>query len=210
MEYDRDRFTVWKLPHWALVHWVVNPGLAINELIFGQRIPKVTLVERNPDKALNDRQFAPCPSCGAINDGRVYGASAFGNYAGLACIECGEKIPTLKNALTWLLLMVTWPVWKPLERRYGPAMLARQHERLKAVQAEGLPEKTKVSGLSMGLFFGLAMGVFFFFQQFLFTGDPMRALTIALGSALACGLFFGLVMKLWLSMRSPKPSDARR
>lgn len=33
-----------------MLHWILNPGLAINELILGQRVPKVSLEDKSVDK----------------------------------------------------------------------------------------------------------------------------------------------------------------
>ncbi len=49
MEFDKEKYKVWKLPHPMLLHWIINPGLAFNELILGQRIPKITLIDKTSD-----------------------------------------------------------------------------------------------------------------------------------------------------------------
>lgn len=209
MDYDRERYKALKLPNLWLAHWVLNPGIAFNELFLGQRLPAFSLLERGSQKALKDREsIVPCPSCGAMNDGALYGETALGNYAGLACVECGAKIPALKNVFTWLILMVTWPIWKPFERRYAPALLARQQTALQAVKANGLPEETEVSGLRMGLFFGVLMG-FFFLAQRLLSGDELQSALIAASvSAVFCGVFFGVAMKIFMAWRSGPRSSA--
>ncbi|WP_244213081.1 hypothetical protein [Idiomarina ramblicola] len=56
MEFDKDKYKVWRLPHPMLIHWVVNPGVAFNELALGQRIPKITLIDKASDAPLMERQ----------------------------------------------------------------------------------------------------------------------------------------------------------
>ena len=47
MDFDTNKYKVWKLPHPMLIHWVLNPGLAFNELILGQRVPKNNIDRQN-------------------------------------------------------------------------------------------------------------------------------------------------------------------
>lgn len=66
MAYDENKYSVQKLPNPLLLHWILNPGLAINEVILGQRIPQVTLIDKTSNASLIERTYVPCPSCGAI------------------------------------------------------------------------------------------------------------------------------------------------
>ena len=50
----------------------IEPGLAINELILGQRHQKVMLVDKTSDAPLMERQYVPCPECNALTDARVW------------------------------------------------------------------------------------------------------------------------------------------
>jgi len=103
-EYDRSKYTVWALPHPLVLNWVLNPGLAVNELLLGQRLPRVMLIDKTSDKPFVERTFVPCPHCGVIHDGRLWGkASAFGRWFGVVCPACGEnflmkKKPSEPNA----------------------------------------------------------------------------------------------------------------
>jgi DNA-directed RNA polymerase subunit RPC12/RpoP len=198
MDEDRARYNVWTLPNWILLHFVLNPVLAINELLLGQRVPAVILIDKHCEKPWTERQYARCPDCGELNDAWAYQTSV-GNYAGLACRACGAKIPTLTNALSWVILRFTWPLWRPLERRYGPALLARQLERglQRTLGSRGAPP----SGLKMGLIFGVFMAVFFIGQQ-LFMGMPPAAAVIGgLLGGVAAGAVFGAIMKLVMARR---------
>lgn len=72
MDFDKQKYKVWKLPHPMLVHWVVNPGLAFNELFLGQRMPKITLIDKTSDAPLMERQYIPCPHCNTIHNGLLW------------------------------------------------------------------------------------------------------------------------------------------
>ena len=46
MKYDKEKYKILGWKNLLILHWIINPGLAFNELIFGQTIPKVMLIER--------------------------------------------------------------------------------------------------------------------------------------------------------------------
>ncbi len=46
MKYDKKKYKIWNWKSPVILHWIINPGLVINELILGQTIPKVMLIER--------------------------------------------------------------------------------------------------------------------------------------------------------------------
>lgn len=201
MDYDRDRYDAWTWKHPLILHWVLNPGLVFNELVLGQRIPRLTLIDTQSEAPMADRQYIPCPHCQAMNPASVYSKAPMGNYAGLVCPECGEEIPTVKNALTWLLLMASWPLWAPFKRYMAPDMLAKQRAKLlhQTPAAAQSRSQTTVSGLLLGVIFGLLMGLFFFVKSMLDGGGFGAALTSsAIGGAFA-GVFFGVTMKLFLT-----------
>ena len=52
-----------------MLHWIINPGLAFNELILGQRMPKIILIEKQSNKTLAEKNFVPCPHCGTVHSG---------------------------------------------------------------------------------------------------------------------------------------------
>lgn len=207
MEFDRERYFVWSWKNPLVLHYILNPALAFNELVLGQRLPAVTLIDRTLPRPLVERQYIPCPACGAHNHAMAYAKVAFGNYAGLVCAECGERIPTLKNALSWLILMITWPLWKPLERRYGPGMRARQFAKLQEVKGDIAPLIKRASGVRMGLYFGAIMAVFFIVGG-LIDGRSLTEAAIGGGvGGLMAGVFFGVVMKMFLSVRGRERPD---
>lgn len=202
MEFDKEKYTVWKLPHPILLHWIINPGLAFNELILGQRIPKVTLIDKTSDAPLMEKQYIPCPECGALNDGRLWsGNNAFGHWFGYVCPECHGKIPCLWNITSLILLALTFPVWIWLKKFGKEKWLEKEKGRLTEVISSGLPEAKKTNWLKMGISYGVLMFCIMalpkIFQNQLTASDIAIQVAIWLGS----GLMFGLAMKLFLGRR---------
>ena len=89
MQYDKDRYEIWKLPHPDVLFWVLFPVFIFNELILGQRRPKVTLIDNNSDQPLLERCYFPCPHCETLNDIRIWAnRNALGHWFGLVCPNC--------------------------------------------------------------------------------------------------------------------------
>lgn len=159
-EYDRNKYKIWALPHPILLHWIINPGVAFNELILGQRMPKITLIDETIDKPFMERTFIPCPSCGELHDGRLWvKKNAFGHWFGYVCPNCGEIIPCLWNLTSLLILVITFPLW------YFPAKLWKRNwiefekSRYNNTPSEHvLYEKTP--WLKIGIFYGGLMWLF--------------------------------------------------
>lgn len=77
-------------------HWILNPALAVNEVLFGQRVVRDAQAcqECGAD-------FAYCATCNeSIDSGRWRSPRA-------RCGACGTAFPPLRNALGWL---ITTPV----------------------------------------------------------------------------------------------------
>ncbi len=64
MEYDKSKFKIWTWKNLVMLHWIINPALAINELLLGQRIPKIMLIEKDSSKNLQQKTKIPCPQRG--------------------------------------------------------------------------------------------------------------------------------------------------
>jgi len=201
-------YKVWKLPHPLILHWVLNPGLCINELLLGQRLPKISLVDQNSEKPLTERTHVECPHCETIHNSKLWGGgNTFWHYAGLYCPVCEEKIPTLLNVFSIIILVLTFPLWKPIELIYGNKFKAWELSRLR--NSVAVREKpSSISGLKMGLFFGSAMGVFFLVQNTILQGWSIDVLRNSLIAAIFAGIFFGAIMKFTLSRKGTgkKPS----
>jgi hypothetical protein len=101
-----------KLPNPAMLFWVLNPGLAFNELVLGQRIAKAQLFCNDCAGSLVKRNYVHCPHCNAMIHGQSWsGEYAFGNWLGLVCPHCGKRIPCLWNFTSLLILALTCPFW---------------------------------------------------------------------------------------------------
>ena len=50
-----------------------DPCVIFGELIFGVRVAKVTLIDKESDKPQRERTYVPCPHCETLNDSRLWG-----------------------------------------------------------------------------------------------------------------------------------------
>ena len=134
LEVNSAKYSRWALPHPMTLFWVLNPAAVFNELLLGQRLPKVTLIDRTSDRPLMERSFVPCPQCDAMHDGRIWGRSnAFGHWFGYICPDCGGDIPCLWSLTSLLVLAITAPVWVLPVRRWKVRW--REMDRRRAVEA---------------------------------------------------------------------------
>lgn len=202
MEFDKERYQIWKLPHPMLLHWIINPGLAFNELILGQRVPKVTLVDKTSDAPLMERQIVPCPECGALNDARLWSKSnAFGHWFGLMCPQCHGRIPCLWNITSLIVLGLTFPIGIWFKIFFEDRWLEKEKSRFSAVIASELPEAKKVQWLKMGILYGVVMFCILVLPKMFQSQLSPSAIAIQAAIWLGGGLIFGLLMKLFLSSR---------
>lgn len=88
----------WKATHPLLLHWVLNPGLAVNELVLGQRLPRTVYTCTACPRAHAPRQYTRCPVCRRFQPLAHWGETG-GHWAGWFCPECGTAIPLLRNAV---------------------------------------------------------------------------------------------------------------
>lgn len=157
MRYDKNRFKIHALPHPLVLHWVLNPVIMFNELFFGQRLPKVTLIDKESDKPRMERTYIPCPHCETLNDGRLWAKSwakgrGGGHWFGIVCPSCHEIIPCLWNIFSLAILAITLPLW------YFPARFFRQ--RWLEKEKERLAKVPLIQPKSINLLLSLLMGVF--------------------------------------------------
>lgn len=202
MEFDKDKYKVMKLPHPMLLHWIINPGLAFNELVLGQRIPKVTLVDKTSDAPLMERQYIPCPECNALHDGRLWSkGNSFGHWFGYICPKCHGKIPCLWNITSLILLALTFPIWIWFEGPVERIWFKREIKRFSGVVPSEPAEVKKTNWLSLGLGWGIIMFCVMVLPK-VFQGKlDSVAITIQATIWLCGGLIFGYVMKLLLGSR---------
>ena len=203
---EDTKFKILKLPHPMLLHWVLNPGLCVNEVLLGQRVPKVTLIDKTSDAPLVERSYVECPHCHTLHNGQLWGAgNTFRHYAGYYCVTCEEKIPTLLNIFSILLLILLFPIWKPLQLIYGARFKAWELKRLRQAQeriaGQADTPVEKPSGLKMGLTFGAVMGAYSLISVAMRTGlTPLAFIVGIIGGGVA-GLFFGVSMSWFLNRK---------
>ena len=114
MNFDKKKYHVWTWKNPLILHWIINPGLAFNELILGQRVPKITVIEKGGIKPLADRSYVPCPHCETLHSSLKWtpqNNTAFKNWFGLYCDNCGKIIPCVRNLTSFILLVLTFPIW---------------------------------------------------------------------------------------------------
>ena len=201
MEYDKSKYKVWTWRNPIMLHWIINPGLAINELILGQRVPKLMLIEKDATKSLQEKTKVPCPHCGTIHSGLKWSTSnnAFKNWFGLYCDNCTKIIPCLRNITSLLILAVTFPIWIGFKEKMKRNWLQKQADRYKQLNIDNVPNPSEGYGwVKQGLIWGLIM-------YFITTAiNPfLDGTSITLGKSLAAipiwtigGLGFGYALKL--------------
>jgi len=201
MNYDKEKYKIkdWKSPE--ILHWIINPGLVIPELIFGLAIPKVMLIEREGDKPFYQRSFIPCPHCGALHPGVKYSTqnkTALKNWFGLFCDNCKGIIPIQRNLTSLIILTITYPIWGWFKKSLKQKWLDKQPERYKNLNLEIIEKKnTTKNWLKRGLLFGLFMFVATQIIYPLIENKEITQKNILIGIPfwLICGLGWGLIMK---------------
>lgn len=206
MEIDKINYKVYTWKNWMYLHYIINPGIAFNELVLGMRIAKIGLVEKNTNKPFIERNFVPCPHCNTLHDYKTWsGKRALKNWFGLYCHKCKQIIPCITNATTFIILAITSPFWYPFKNRLKKNWLLKQEKRFENIQDEELPFEIqkKHNWIVSGLIFGVFMYVFNFLLMNTFTTEEIfssRSL-ISLTIWLITGLVFGRFMKWYLSSK---------
>lgn len=202
MDFDKDKYKEWKLPNLLLIHWVLNPGLAFNELILGQRMPKITLIDKTSDAPLMERQYVPCPHCKTIHNSSLWAKQgAFKNWFGLFCPKCENIIPCIWNLTSLVLLALTFPIWawfrRPLESRW------RNFKKNQFIKNKDLkPVKAKnTSWLKMGLIYGTIMFCIMSLPRIVSGDVRLKYIITQILIWLVAGLVFGGAMKFCLGRR---------
>ena len=204
-----------RLGYW---HYLINPGLAFNELVFGQRLPRTMCVCKACELPLHHRAFVPCPGCGALHGLEIQKKFfAFGNYFGLFCPLCQKEIPSLSNFTSSLIKLVTRPLYmipaKPLKRLW-------LERRRKLAEAEGIKllamnsaekEQGRFAYLKMGVLWGAIMFFVFWIPLLMgfFAGNLDISFFIMVSMMnlvlwMAGGLAFGGSMMFFLERRGNK------
>lgn len=207
MNYDKTKYKIWNWKNPMILHWIINPGLVINELILGQTIPKVMLIERKGNKPFFQRSFIPCPHCGELHSSLKYSAlnkTAFRNWYGFYCDNCSGIIPIQRNLTSLLILLLTFPIWgwfrKPLKQNW----LDKQPNRYKNINLEfPVKKNTNKNWLKIGLFWGLIMYIFVTLLLPLIGQVQITHKSILIGIPIWIigGLSFGFIMKISMNRK---------
>jgi len=211
MNFDKKKYQVWTWKNLFILHWIVNPGLAFNELILGQRVPKIILVEKNSRKSLGERSYVPCPHCEILHSGLKWtpqNNTAFKNWFGLYCDNCGKIIPCVRNLTSFILLVLTFPIWYWFKDQWKEKWLNKQKENFSKPLALTQPVyKWWYIGLSYALFMFIFMSICdFLIIQEVFTWKKlfMNAVFYIIG-----GLGVGLFIKKLGGNKTVKPNESK-
>ena len=104
-------YSTWAFPHPLIVHWVLNPGLVVNELLLGQRIPTITYFCSQCAGGTMGQRYYRCVECGEFHQEAIWtGTNGFGHWLGVICPDCGSEIPCLLNVTSWIILARLSPI----------------------------------------------------------------------------------------------------
>jgi hypothetical protein len=165
MTYDKNKYKIWDWKSPLILHWIINPAVAVFELLFGIAIPKVMLIDREGEGKIPyyKRSYVPCPHCGTLHNGLKWSQqnkTAFKNWFGYYCDNCSNIIPIHRNFLSLIVLVISYPVWGWFKESLKQYWMDKQPDRFKNITFE-IPEKLKSNKFWMryGLMFGLLMYV---------------------------------------------------
>ena len=140
---DTSKYKVWTMKHIYMLHWMINPAVAINELLLGQRVPRILFVEKDSKKRLPEKSFIPCPHCHTIHSSMKWtpqNKTAFGNWFGLYCDHCEKTIPCARNITAVAIEVITFPVWGWFRKSWRNKWLMKQKEKFSKPQVLAMPE----------------------------------------------------------------------
>ena len=200
MNYDKTKYNVWTWKNPTMLHWIINPGLVFNELVLGQRVPKVMLIEKKSNKSLGEKSFIPCPHCGTLHAGLKWtpqNKTAFKNWFGYYCDNCENIIPCLTNLTSYIILGLTFPIWFWFKKKWKAKWLEEQKIKFSKPLNLTIPE-SKVQWWRAGMLFGLFMYVFMVILFPLIKGETLtqKGLLIGIPIGAVAGLVFGFTMKI--------------
>ena len=200
-------FTRWAFPHPLVLHWLLNPGLVFNELVLGQRMPAATVFCETCREPKVQRAYIGCAQCDAWHPGALWsGRRGFGHWAGYVCPSCGASIPCLWNVWSFLLLMVTAPLWWIPWRVYRAHWRAWQLDRMRGAAPPDLAARARqVPWIRVGVFaWGLPTGLLVtLFLAWWFPGGYWNSVGFLLWFFpiwIVAGVAFGLMLK-WMATR---------
>ena len=208
MKFDTNKWKIYTWKNWMMLHWVINPGLLINELILGQRVPKLSLEDKESNKSRIERSYIPCPHCERNHDSRTWSTqngTAFKNWFGLYCPNCGEIIPCLRNIFSTLILVILFPIWYFFKNQLKESWIKKQPIRFETLDLNSIPNPYEGKGwIKEGLGWGLFMFIFMTFLYPFFSGETIELKNVltAIPIWTIGGLLFGYTMKLFMGTKN--------
>jgi len=201
MDFDKSKYKVYTWKNWMMLHWLLNPGIMVNELILGQRVPKISLEEKTTDTQWFERSIVPCPHCETLHDGRTWSSvngTAFKNWFGLYCNTCGNIIPCLINVFSLIILIITFPIWGWFKTALKNNWLEKQPQRFFDFNLETTTSPLqKISWLKIGLIWGAFMFLIFMVMLYLDGSEiPLKMILLGVVISAIGGLIFGYLMKI--------------
>ncbi len=212
MNFDKSKYKVYTWKNWIMLFWILNPVGFINELILGQRVPKVSLEDKTVDKPRIERTFIPCPHCETLHDGRIWSnenGTGYQNWFGLYCTNCGNTIPCLTNIASFIILALTFPIWGWFRKRLKAKWLEKQPNRYENIDIDQTKNPfSKKDWIASGLIWGALMFLTMTIAYPYLVGHEITGKTLLFGLIMWTigGIGFGYTMKLW-STRSLKKKE---
>lgn len=211
---DASEWTVQDERDPTMLHWKLNPGLMVNEVLLGQRIPAEMWLCAACDLPRAERTWIPCRACKTLHPSLLWGkGNAFGHWYGLFCPSCCEEIPCLRNVfargaetaltpLSWMIRPLLAERWRRREIEAATRHKLVVHEDPRWLRIGVV----KFGGSMFALLYGVpalaalpAIAIGWLPPQ-LATGIAFAAIP-ALALCLVAGLIWGLVMKLHMESR---------
>lgn len=203
MNFDKDKYRVYTWKNWMMLFWILNPVGFINELILGQRVPKVSLEDKTVDKPRIERTFIPCPHCEKLHDGRTWSTqngTGYQNWFGLYCKNCGNTIPCLTNGISFIILALTFPIWGWFRKRLKAKWLEKQPNRYENIDIDQTNNPfSKKDWITSGLIWGALMFLTMSIAYPYLVDHEITWKTLLSGLIMWTigGLLFGYSMKIW-------------
>jgi hypothetical protein len=196
MSFDPTKYKVWTWKSPIVLHWIINPFLAVNEFFFGQRVARISLIEKDSSQSLSERIFIPCPHCGTIHPGLKWSAenkTAFGNWFGLYCDQCGNVIPCVRNLMSYVLIGLTFPIWILFIKSWRKNWITKQQIKFSKPFFLNSPKFIWYKGL----IWGAIMYVFNTILFPLFDGEEINGMRLLIGVPIyfLAGILFGLTVQ---------------
>lgn len=205
-----EKYKLRNYRYYRTIIWILNPLCFIWELIFGIRIPKNQLIEKDRQKPLWERTFYPCPHCNTIHNPQVWSSANktdLRNWFGLYCPNCGKIIPCVTSLSSYLVLFLTAPLWLFFRHSLKRKWLSRQPGRFQKIDVNANPDPYPLANwipnsLSWGLWMFLLIGILVPLAE----RQPLKPkeLLVEIIWWILGGFLYGYFLKLWYGRQKRK------